>query len=158
MGHGIDDGGHNFGAVCIAHHVLHVDVRAVQMLLVGCSHLHHGSPEVADLIILVLSFGVERHGVEDKVVSDDVEAAVVHRSPWHREAWCQHVACVSMVRRGSCTCAKDSLVGFGEIFLEADPHLAPHDVPIKACGQKQSCLLDGSVGLVAHLWMYVQGM
>ena len=28
-----------------------------------CSHLHHGNPEAADLVILDLSFGIDRHGV-----------------------------------------------------------------------------------------------
>ena len=86
LGHSADCGRYTCGAAGVAHHVRHVDVRAVQLVFVGCSHLHYGIPEVADLVNLVLSLGVECHGVGGKTVADGVETVVVRGGPWYGKA------------------------------------------------------------------------
>ena len=90
-------GGHTHRATSVARHMRHVDFHLMQLLLVGCSHFHHGSPEAADIVTVALCLSVECHGVGGKAVSDGVEAIVVSGYSWHGKVGCNHVACVSML-------------------------------------------------------------
>ena len=64
-------------------HVRHVDLRLVQLLLVGCYHLHHGAPGADDLITLALRLCVEHHDVGGKAIVGGVEADIVRGPSCH---------------------------------------------------------------------------
>ena len=158
LSHGIDGGGLAYRATSVVRHVRHVDLHLVQLLLVGCSHLHHGSLEVSNLVTLALSLEVEYNGVRGKTVSDEVEAVVVSGYSWHGKAGHYHVIFVSMLCQRSCVFDEVCLVDLGEVIPEVDPPCASHDIPVKVCGQEESSLLDGRVILVNHLWLSVRGL
>ena len=117
-------------------HVRHVDLELVQLLLVGCSHLHHSRHVAADLVTLVLSLYVERHDVEGNTVIIGAEAAVAPVSSWHGKTGCHHVACVPILCQRYCPCDKIGLLGSGEMVLQVDQPATGHYIPVEARGYK----------------------